>query len=151
MSITITAERADTPDAAQLVNELDGILRPKYSPESCHGYTVEQLVQQDVAFFVLRVNGEPAGCGGVQFYGTDYAELKRMYVRPAFRGQGLSKRMLTHLADYSAEQGYTVLRLETGIYQEAAISLYERTGFYKVPPFGDYQDDPMSLFYEKKL
>ena len=151
MSITITAERADTPDAIQLIDELEGVLAPLYPSESRHGYSVEKLLKQDVAFFVLRVDGDPAGCGGVQFYEEGYAELKRMYVRPAYRGRGLSKRILNHLAAYSAQHEYTILRLETGIYQAEAIGLYEGMGFYKVPPFGDYHEDPNSLFYEKKL
>lgn len=92
MEITIQAERPDSSDALALIGELEAELEPLYPPESQHGYSVEQLIAAGVAFFVVRVNGEAAGCGGIQFY-PDYGELKRMYVRPAFRGMGLAGRL----------------------------------------------------------
>jgi GNAT superfamily N-acetyltransferase len=151
MDITITQERPDTPDAVQLITELEATLEPHYPTESRHGYSVETLLEQGVAFFVVRRGDVPAGCGGVQIYGEEYAELKRMYVRPAHRGLGLAKRLVEHLGGYSLERGVPVLRLETGIYQEAAIGLYERMGFTRIGPFGEYRDDPLSVFMEKRL
>lgn len=151
MSIVIVKERADSPDAMQLIDELETTLAPYYPVESRHGYSVEKLLREDVAFFVLRHDETPAGCGGVQFYGTEYAELKRMYVRPRYRGFGLGKMLVNHLADYTREHGLTVLRLETGVHQDAAIGLYEHVGFQRIPPFGDYRDDPLSVFFEKTL
>ncbi len=74
-----------------------------------------------------------------------------MYVRPPFRGLGLGKYMLQHLTDYARLQGAAVLRLETGIYLAEAIGLYERAGFWRIPPFGAYKEDPLSVFYEKRL
>lgn len=151
MSIVIVEERPDTPDAMQLIAELEAHLSPLYPSESRHGYSIEKLLREGVVFFVTRHNGIPAGCGGVQFFGTAYAEVKRMYVRPPFRGLGLGRRMLNHLADYSQQHGVDVLRLETGIHQMEAISLYERFGFQRIPPFGTYREDPLSLFFEKRL
>lgn len=151
MAVTIAQERPDSPDAMQLIAELDAVLEPLYATESRHGYSVEKLISQGVVFFVVRVDGTPAGCGGVQLFGTDFAEVKRMYVRPEYRGQGLSKLVLNHLTEYSRQQGITVLRLETGIYQDAAIGLYTQMGFQPIPPFGDYREDPVSLCFEKIL
>lgn len=64
MEITIQAERPDSSDALALIGELEAELEPLYPPESQHGYSVEQLIAAGVAFFVVRVNGEAAGCGG---------------------------------------------------------------------------------------
>lgn len=97
------------------------------------------------------LDGQPAGCGGVQLFGEEYAELKRMYVRPAFRGQGVGKRLLVHLQAYAYERGLRVLRLETGIFQTEAIDLYQRFGFRRIPPFGPYFEDLVSLCMEKRL
>jgi ribosomal protein S18 acetylase RimI-like enzyme len=83
--------------------------------------------------------------------GTVYAEIKRMYVRPAFRGLGLGKLMLEHLADHARRRGVHVLRLETGIHQVEAIRLYQRFGFERIRPFGPYREDPLSLCFEKHL
>ena len=150
-AITITAERPDTPDASALVAELDAELEPLYARESRHGYSVEKLLAEDVAFFVLRSDGEPAACGGIKLVGGEYAELKRMYVRPRFRGNGLAKGMLAHLAAHARGRGVSLLRLETGVHQHAAIALYERFGFVPIQPFGEYAPDPVSLCYEMRL
>jgi GNAT superfamily N-acetyltransferase len=151
MSAIITPERPDSADALALIAELEAQLEPLYPHESRHGYSVEKLIAEKVAFFLARYNGTPAGCGGIKLFGTAYGEVKRMYVRPQFRGLGLGKLMLDYLADYARGQGVGLLRLETGIYQGAAIGLYERMGFEQVAPFGEYKDDPLSRFYEKRL
>ena len=151
MSFTIAATSPDTPDAVALINELEAQLDPLYPRASRHGLSVAQLIDQGVAFFVLRSAGEPVGCGGVKLFGTDYGEIKRMYMRPAFRGRGLARAMLEHLASYSQSHGVSLLRLETGIHQHEAIGLYERAGFMRIPPFGEYHEDPLSLFFEKRI
>jgi putative acetyltransferase len=151
MPTLIVAERPDTIDATLLIRELDEYLEPLYPREGRHGYPVEQLLREAVAFFVLRHDGMPVGCGGVKLFGTAYGEIKRMYVRPRFHGLGLGKLMLHHLTDYARHQGVPVVRLETGIYQPEAIGLYERCGFQRIPPFGAYREDPLSVFYEKHL
>jgi putative acetyltransferase len=151
MPVTIMAERPDTADAIMLITELEGILQPLYPPASRHGLSVEQLIAEEVAFFLLRSDGTPAGCGGVKLCGLTYAEIKRMYVRPPFRGRGFARAMLTHLEDHARAHGVGLLRLETGILQRDAIALYERTGFYRRPPFGSYHENPLSLFYEKPV
>jgi putative acetyltransferase len=149
--VIITAERPDTPDAVALITELEAILDPLYPRESRHGLSVERLIAEAVPFFVLRSDGIAAGCGGVKLFGTAYGEIKRMYVRPAFRGRGFARRLLNHLGEYTLARGISLLRLETGIHQSEAIGLYERTGFYRISPFGAYKDDPLSVFYEKAL
>src|SRR6266849_2241525 len=144
MAAIITLERPDSPDAIMLIAELEAHLDPLYPSKSRHGYSVEKLLAQGVAFFVLRHNDIPGGCGGIQLFGIDYGELKRMYVRPQFRGLGFGKMLLNHLADYARGQGVGLLRLETGIHQAEAIRLYERMGFQRISPFGVYIDDPLS-------
>ena len=150
-TVTINAERPDAPDAMALIDELETHLASLYPRESRHGYSVAKLIAEGVAFFLVRAGGAPAGCGGIQIYGGEYGELKRMYVRPQFRGQGLGRAMLDHLTEYARSRGIGLLRLETGIHQHEAIGLYERAGFRSVPPFGHYTIDPLSRCYEKRL
>src|SRR5205823_544255 len=135
--------------AQTLIAELDAILEPLYPNESRHGYSVEKLIAQRVVFFVLYRDGAPAGCGGIQFFGQEYGEIKRMYVRPQFRRLGLAKVILNYLEEYARGQSIQVLRLETGIHQHEAITLYEQYGFQQIPPFGEYFDDPLSRCYER--
>jgi len=151
MTTMIVPERPDSADACMLIDELEQHLAPYYPATSRHGYSVEKLIKQGVAFFVIRVDDIPSGCGGVQFFGTEYGELKRMFVRPQFRGLGLAKLMLEHLEQYTRDHGIKILRLETGIHQKEAIGLYEHVGFQSIPPFGDYADDPLSKFFEKRI
>ena len=151
MAATVTPERPDTADAVALITELEAVLDPLYPKESRHGLSIERLIREGVPFFVLRSDGTAVGCGGVKLFGTDYAEVKRMYVRPQFRGQGFAKQILNHLSDYALSRGVTLLRLETGIHQHEAIGLYERMGFHRISPFGDYKEDPLSIFFEKSL
>lgn len=157
-SITIRREHPGTVEASRLIAELDAYLDPLYPRESQHGYSVDKLVEQGVEFFVIYHDGQPAGCGGVQFIcdpqdpSERYGELKRMYVRNEYRGLGLAKRLLEHLERLAVDRGVAVMRLETGVYQPEAIGLYERCGYHRIPPFGSYPPgDPLSLSYEKRL
>jgi GNAT superfamily N-acetyltransferase len=147
----IVAESPHTADARALIAALEAYLIPLYPIEYHYGYSSEQLLAAEVAFFVIRHQGIAAGCGGIKRCGTGYGEIKRVYVRPPFRGLGLGRRMLEHLTAYALEHGAGVLRLETGIYQPEVRRLYERYGFQRIPPFGDYEESPFNLFYEKHI
>lgn len=153
--VTITQERPDTDDAILLITELEAYLEPMYPAESRHGLSVERLISEAVAFYVLRAEDVPAGCAGIKLVNDDgeraYGEVKRMYVRPELRGRGFAVRLLERLEAHARDHGVGLLRLETGIHQTEAIGLYERWGFHKIPPFGPYIYDPLSLYYEKPL
>src|SRR5262249_27669377 len=98
--------------------------------------------------------GEVAGCGAFVHQsgqGGEYAEIKRMFVRPEFRGMKLGRRILEELENLARDSGLELVRLETGIHQAEALRLYERAGYQRRGPFGDYPEDPLSVFMEKKL
>jgi ribosomal protein S18 acetylase RimI-like enzyme len=135
LAVAIAEERPDTPDAIELIGELDAHLGSLYAVESQHGFSVDKLLRDGVTFFVTRDDGRAAGCGGLLIVGREYAEIKRMYVRPAFRGRGLAARCWT-ISSRMRGRGLTLVRLETGIHQHEAIALYERRGFQQIPPFG---------------
>ncbi len=151
MPYTISPESPDTSDARALIAELDAYLIPLYPPASHHGYPVEKLIAEGVDFFILRMDGTAAGCGAVKIFFPDYAELKRMYVRPAFRRRGLSKIIIEYLETFILRKGIRTVRLETGVLQAEAIGLYERMGYKRIEPFGEYLPDPLSFFYEKRM
>jgi GNAT superfamily N-acetyltransferase len=151
MTIVITQEAPDSPDARVLIEELTAYLTPLSPPESQHGYTIEKLLKRGVTFFVAREGDEPVGCGGIEFFGRDYAEVKRMYVRPAQRGKGIGKLILNKLSEHARAHRIPLLRLETGSFMADANGLYEGYGFQRIPAFGEYRDDPLSNFYELKL
>jgi GNAT superfamily N-acetyltransferase len=150
MAISILHEKPDSADCAELINELQNYLAGLYPPASQHGFSIQRLIDEQVAFFLLRYDEVPAGCGGIKIY-SGYGEVKRVYVRPHFRKHGLSRRIMDHLEAYAISQGVTIVRLETGVYQPEAIGLYEHMGYQRIPPFGEYVFDPLSLYFEKSL
>ena len=78
MEPTITPEHSDSPDATALIGELDAHLEPLYPRESRHGFSVQKLIADSVAFFVVRDDGAAVGCGGIKLFGTEYADLAIM-------------------------------------------------------------------------
>ena len=78
-------------------------------------------------------------------------ELKRMYVSPTQRGRGVAKNVIAFLEQEAVHRGCTLLMLETGIHQAEALGLYERSGYARREPYGDYPNDPLSVFMEKKI
>jgi GNAT superfamily N-acetyltransferase len=150
-AVTIVAARPDSPEAMELLAELDSALfEYPYPPESRHAFSVEQLLRESVAFFVASYDGQLAACGGVKLF-ADYGEVKRMFVRPQFRGKGLGKAILNRLAAHARANRLNILRLETGIYQVEAIGLYDVWGFQRRGPFGEYKDDPNTVYFEKPI
>jgi len=151
MVIQIVEVPPDSTDAVQLIGELDDhLLAHPYPPQSRHAFSVDKLVREGVVFFISYYEGQLAGCGGVKMF-DDYGEVKRMFVRPMHRGKGLGKAMLNRLAEYAQSNGAKLLRLETGIYEVEAIGLYESWGFSRRRPFGEYLEDPLSVYLEKQL
>src|SRR5512132_3745233 len=140
----IAIERAEAPTAeiVELLAELDAELSGPYAAEQRHALSVEKLFQPDVRFFVARLEGAAVACGGIGFY-DGYAELKRMYSRPSVRGRGVAKAILRRLEAEARAAGATLLRIETGIYQQEALRFYEGAGFRRRGPFGPYAEMPL--------
>lgn len=102
-------------------------------------------------FFVAYVNDVAAGCGGLRELDPATAEIKRMFVHPAYRGTGVAAAILARLELAGRDRGYRRLVLETGNRQPDAIRFYEREGYTRIPNFGYYADSAISLCYEKVL
>jgi putative acetyltransferase len=155
VGVTIERVTAATDEIRQLIAELDQDLRGPYLPEQRHALSLDQLFEDNVRFFAARLDGVAVGCGGVAFY-DGFAEVKRMFTRPTARRKGVAAALLQRLEDEARGAGHSVLRLETGMYQDEAIGFYERAGFERCAAFGDYLDlSPQaietSVFYEKSI
>jgi putative acetyltransferase len=137
MSLTIERAAEATREVHDLIEELNAVLGAVYEAHQRHGLAIEQLFEPNVRFFVARLDGLVVGCGGVAML-DDYAEVKRMYTRPVARGRGIAKAVLYKIEDEARGAGKSVLRLETGTYQQEAIGLYEAMGFQPTGPFGPY-------------
>jgi putative acetyltransferase len=148
--VRIAGERPDQPDVVRLIDELDAYQKPLYPAESHHGIDIAALLQPGVVFAVARDAGAAIGCGAVVLE-DGWCELKRMYVRPAARGRGVAQQLLAFLESAAWARGARVARLETGCLQPDALRFYERAGYARRGPFGDYVLDPNSVFMEKPL
>ena len=99
---------------------------------------------------LARIDGKAVGCGGI-LLADGYAEIKRLFVLPTARGQRIGEQVLAWLENHARANGYQRAMLETGDRQPEALRLYERTGYARCGRFGDYEDDPLSVFYSKDL
>eukprot|EP01032_Pedospumella_encystans_P038602 gene38602-43745_t len=126
--MNIAFETPDQPEIIALIADLDAYQLTLYPPESVYALDLASLKQPNVLFAVARnADGAAVGCGALVVT-PQFAEVKRMYVRPEARGQGLAKRMLSLLEQEAAQRGSTQYTLETGPSQPEAIALYERLG-----------------------
>ncbi len=102
----------------------------------------EEVGQGRGTFLVIYRGGTPVGCGALRLLDAETAELKRMYVSPVARGQGLGRRLVAALEAEARVLGVRRLVLETGIRQSTALALYRATGFQPIPLFGEYRLSP---------
>jgi len=141
---------ADDPDLTRLVGELIDELMVRYDAVG-DDEALPSPTHNDARFVLLKVDEVPAACGALQWIEPDVAEVKRMYVAPPFRGQGLSRTVLAAVEQLARDGGARVVRLETGIKQPEAVALYESSGYLAIDPYGQYADDPQSRCFEKAL
>lgn len=92
-------------------------------------------------------------CGAVKFVAgePEYGEIKRVFVAEEQRGKRLATSIMQHLEEFVINNGVSIVRLEAGPKQPAALSLYRKLGYTERGPFGSYRADPLSVFMEKKL
>ena len=153
MPIEIRPEPPRRPDIEELLRLSDEFAFALYPAESCYLLDVGELEKPGVTVFVARVDGRALGIAAlvIDQVAPSRAELKRMFVHEDARGQGLARRLLAEIEAAAVEAGVAELRLETGPLQHAAIALYERSGYDRIPNFGGYVGDPYSVCYAKPL
>jgi GNAT superfamily N-acetyltransferase len=146
-SVIVTA----SPDAQELIHELDRELWQRYPGSSVHTLDLQSVTPENTIFLVGYLEDEPVACGAIRKIEPGVGEIKRVYVKPAMRRQGLSRRLLHRLEEEARQAGLTTLKLETGTRQPESLGLYRRAGYYDIPKFGEYVDDPFSICMEKHL
>jgi putative acetyltransferase len=158
LDVLIQPQRADHPQVVALLGALDRYLADLYPPEANHLLSVAELLAPEVDFFAAWQEGRIVGTGAVRRMpgsaataGQPYGEIKRMFVEPALRGQGVAYRLISALEDALRRRGIGVALLETGRDQHEAVRLYQRGGYQVRGPFGGYPDNGLSLFLEKRL
>lgn len=143
----------DSPGARKLIALSDEYLAALYPPESNHLESIEALQRPNVRFMGIELAGELVACGAVKLMNNDgeYGEIKRVFVLPECRGRGYARSIMASLEGALRDHGILLARLETGISQPEALSLYRALGYLERGPFGSYRLDPWSVFMQKTL
>lgn len=139
-----------SPEAAALLEASWSYLASLYKPEERFHLDLEGLRQPHIRFFVGRIDSRAVGCVALALFGS-WGEVKSMYVEEAARGSGMAAVLLGQVEIEARAAGCHTLRLETGITLARALAFYERHGFQRRGPFGNYQPIPTSVFMEKPL
>ena len=141
---------SESPGFRALVQLLDQDLAERDGAE--HGFYAQynkiDLIRHAV---VAYQHDEPVGCGAFKEYAPDTVEIKRMYVQPKYRKQGVARAVLGELETWATELGYTTTVLETGKRQPEAIALYQRSGYESTPNYGQYVGIENSVYMRKAL
>lgn len=91
----------------------------------------------DGRLYIAWCDGQPAGCIALRRLDDTTCELKRLYVRPAFRGRGIAGVMMQRILDDARAIGYTVMLLDTEPFLRSALKMYRGLGFYEIPRYND--------------
>jgi GNAT superfamily N-acetyltransferase len=139
---SIAIVRADLTDDVSrgLIAALNAELSGLYSEPGANHFQLdaEEVGEGRGMFLVIYRAGIAVGCGAVRLLDSETAELKRMYVAPLARGNGLGRRLVEALEAEARTLGVRRLVLETGVRQHAALGLYRASGFHAIPLFGEY-------------
>jgi len=154
-SSAITIQRVEllSPAAQALIAALNAELSSIYPEQGATHFRLDpdEVADGQGAFLVATRAARPVGCGAVRRIDGRTGEIKRMYVSPEERGRGLSRLLLDALESEARALGLSRLVLETGARQLAALALYERAGFSRIAPFGEYIGSPLSVCMAKDL
>lgn len=164
-AVVIEREPYDSPVARELAGAMMAEVDERYAadgpadgdaPEvvAAHRVRTEQVTPPRGVFVIAWADGDPVGCGAVRpLLGgpADVAEIKRMYTTPEARGRGISRALLARLEAEAVGFGYRRVQLESGLRQPEALRLYETAGYHRIPDFGQYAGDELTVCFAKDL
>ena len=151
MSLTVERASADSDDALRLMEDLWAELDQMYGNLTGTPVNLVGMKDPGAAFVIARESGQAVGCAAIRPLHAQTAEVKRMYVQPAARKQGVARALMCALEQIARDAGFSEIWLETGLRQPGAIRLYESLGYTRIVAFGDYRDDPLSVCFGKSL
>ena len=148
--------RVDDLEGAQVIAMLQehlSALRRVSRPESCHALDLPGLRRPDITFWTVWDGDQLAGCGALKELTPQHGEIKSMRTATSHLRKGVASQLMRHMIEEAKRRNYRRLSLETGpmAYFDPARALYASFGFVPCPPFGNYVEDPNSVFMAKDL
>ena len=135
---------------APFIREADGPLEVEIDIEAeIAAGPPADLVPPNGVLLLARIDGMPAGLGGVRYLDTEFAEVKSMFVSPPFRSIGLARRILAELEGIATKRGCRAIRLDTSAYLTPAVALYRAAGYHEVPAYNE--NLKADLWFERQL
>lgn len=139
---------SNNPDFINLVKSLDQELAARDGADHSFYHQFNGIQMLDWVVLAYK-GGLPAGIGALKQFDSKSLEVKRMYTKPGFRGQGIAGQILRALEDWTVELGYSRCILETGKRQPEAIKVYEKSFYRRIPNYGHYKGVANSVCFEK--
>lgn len=137
-------------DVQNLVSALDAYQIALYGIHCCHLDSAEELIASGAHMLGAEMDGRVVAVGALKLK-QDYAEMKRVFVDPQYRGRGLAQAIILALETHALDNGFKLVKLETGVKQAAAIALYSRLNYKECEAFGCYENNSVSRYMEKPL
>ncbi|BBI34497.1 GNAT family N-acetyltransferase [Cohnella abietis] len=139
-------------DLLNLIEKLDQYLFERYPADEVFviDFTDSSSIS-DTIFMIAYDDERPVGCGAIRPIESNVIELKRFYVEPEYRKQGIAGKILNQLEEKGRDLNYSILRLEAGEQQPEAIHFYKKHGYYEIERYGEYVNCESSLCFEKQL
>lgn len=148
--LTFIQTDASHPVFVSLVRLLDADLRVRDGEE--HAFYSQFNKIDSIPYVILAYDeGKPVGCGAIKPFSPTQMEVKRMYVMPEYRSKGIASQILHRLEAGCKEMHIFHCVLETGTKQPEAIHLYEKSGYTRIPNYGQYLNVENSVCFEKRL
>lgn len=141
---------SENTDFIELVKLLDADLA-KRDGEDHAFYAQYNKITMIRNAIVAYDNDKPIGCGAIKEFDTGSMEVKRMYTLPEYRGKGVAGMILKELEKWATELSYKRCVLETGNKQPEALELYKKSGYQRIPNYGQYAGIENSHCFEKNL
>jgi len=148
--LEIARTNSENVDFRDLVRSLDQELSVRDGDEYAFyaQFNKIDLIHNAVVAYETSI---PIGCGAFKPYKTGVVEVKRMFVTPEQRGKGIAVEILKILENWAIELNYVSAILETGLKQPEAIRLYEKSGYERIPNYGQYAGIENSVCMNKRL
>jgi putative acetyltransferase len=151
--MNIEIDDLSRPEIHALLDEHLQNMHAVSPPESVHALDLTKLRQPGITFWSAWNDSLLLGCGALKELDAEHGEIKSMRTPDSLRRQGAGRAILAHIIEVARSRGYRRLSLETGSQEafEPARRLYESFGFARSGPFGDYAEDPYSVFMTMRL